>query len=176
MSIILLIAILGAIVFKFNRKPISKMVSQDNKIVQLLQNAKWYQNHWAGGVFLFLVNAVLFTATIFGLYLAIYFSISFVLLIVILLGVIGSIYSWLILKNAWQGNNSNRLRMGLVGSSFYAVLTLVLVFMWITLKPAYPGEDTFMGGIGLVFGIFLTIIAFSTCLIVTSYSKQQEAN
>ncbi|OAB32846.1 hypothetical protein [Paenibacillus glacialis] len=176
MSIILLIAILGAIVFKFNKKPISKIISKDNKVVQLLQNAKWYQNPWAGGVFLFLVNAVLFTFTIFGLYLAIYFSKSFVLLIVILLGVIGSIYSWLILNNAWQGTKRNRMKMGLVGSSFYALLTLVVVYLWATLKPAYSGEDTFMSGMGFVFGIFLTIIAFSTCLVVTNYSKQQEAN
>ncbi len=176
MSLIVLVGILGILVVKFYKKPLAKIVSNDNKMVQQLKNASWYQNHWVGGVVLFVVNTVLFTSTVFGLYLAIFFSMSFILLIAILFGVIGSIYSWSILNNAWQGTKRNRLKMGLVGSSFYALLTLALAYLWVTLKPSNPGEDTFMGGIGLVFGMIVTLVAFTVCFIVTSYSKKEEDN
>ncbi|OAB33494.1 hypothetical protein PMSM_15845 [Paenibacillus macquariensis subsp. macquariensis] len=174
MTLILLMGILVILVVKFNKKPITKIVRNDNKMVQRLRITKWYQNHWLGGVFLFVVNSVLFSSTLFGIYLAIYFSMSFLLLLVILFGVIGSIYSWLILNNAWQGSKGNRVKMGLVGSGFYALLALILVYLWLTLKPTYPGEDTFMGGIGILFGIIATMVAFSTCFVVTSYSKNEE--
>jgi len=129
MTLILLMGILVILVVKFNEKPITKIVRNDNKMVQRLRNTKWYQNHWMGGVFLFVVNTVLFSSTLFGIYLAIYFSMSLLLLIVILFGVIVSIYTWLILNKAWQGSEGNRVKMGLVGSGFYALLALVLVYL-----------------------------------------------
>jgi hypothetical protein len=171
--LILFIGILGALVVIFLKKPITRMIGDDYKVVYKLKNAKWFQNHWLGGIFLFAVNAVLFFSTGLALYLLLYFSIPFVHLIVMILAVIGSIFSWVLINHAWQGTKSNRLKMGFLGSSFYVFLTLVFSYQLVTLKSSYSNEDTCMGGvIGLVFGIIVTTVAFITCFTITGFSKK----
>lgn len=84
----------------------------------------------------------------------------------------GSIFSWVLINNAWQGTKRNRLKVGAVGSSFYIFLTFIFAYWFVTLKPSYPGEDTFMGAIGLIFAIIVTTVAFITCFVITGFSKR----
>jgi hypothetical protein len=172
-TLILFIGILGVLVVIFLKKLITGMIGDDYKVVHNLKSAKWFQNHWLGGIFLFAINVVLFFSTGLVLYLLLYFSIPFVHLIVMILAVIVSIFSWVLINHAWQGTKSNRLKMGFLGSSFYVFLTLVLAYQLVTLKSSYPNEDACMGGIiGLVFGIIVTTVAFITCFTITGFSKK----
>ncbi|MEC5186639.1 hypothetical protein GGQ77_000370 [Geobacillus thermodenitrificans] len=61
-------------------------------MVYKLKSAKWFQNHWLGGIFLFAINVVLFFSTGLVLYLLLYFPIPFVHLTVMILAVTGSIF------------------------------------------------------------------------------------
>jgi hypothetical protein len=142
---ILFLGILGVLVVIFLKKSITGMIGDDYKVVHKLKSAKWFQNHWIGGIFLFAINAVLFFSTGLVLYLLLYFSIPFVHLIVMILAVIVSIFSWVLINHAWEGTKSNRLKMGFLGSSFYVLLTFVLAYQLVTLKFSYPNEDACMG-------------------------------
>jgi hypothetical protein len=173
MSLILFLGILGVLMVIILKKPITGVIGGDYKVVHKLKSAKWFQNHWFGGIFLFAINAVLFFSTGLVLYLLSYFSIPFVHLIVMFLAVVGSIFSWIFINHAWQGAKINRLKMGFLGSSFYVFLTLVLAYQLVTLKSSYSNEDACMGGIiGLVFGIIVTTVAFITCFTITGFSKK----
>jgi hypothetical protein len=52
---------------------------------------------------------------------------------------------WVLINHAWQGTQSNRLKMGFLGSSFYAFLAFALAYQLVTLKSSYPNENTCMG-------------------------------
>jgi hypothetical protein len=112
----------------------------------------------------------------FILYLLAYFRIPFVHIIIMFIAVIVSVFFWITINKIWQGSKTNRLKMGLVGSSFYMILSLVFIYWLVTLKPSYPGEDTFMSAIGLLLGIIVTAVAFITCFILIGFSKNENTN
>lgn len=85
-------------------------------------------------------------------------------------------FLWIIINKTWQGTRKNRLKMATVGSSFYMILSLILIYMLVTLEPAYPGDDPFMRAIGLFMGIVVTTVAFISCLIFTGFSIKKEVN
>lgn len=172
MSLILLIGLLGVLLVIFFKRPIIDMLGKDNKLVHKLKNPMWFQNYWLSGIFLFVMNAVLFFSTGLVLYILMYFLIPYVHLLVMFCAVIGSIFLWVLINKAWQGTKRNRLKIGIVGSSFYIFLTFIFIYWLVTLKPSYPGDDTFMGAIGLVFAIIVTTVAFITCFVITGFQKE----
>lgn len=173
MSFILLIGVVGVsfvILFKNN---IIGIVGEDFKLVLMLKHTTWFHNHWLAGGLLFFMNAILFFLTCLLIYLLTHTLILFIHLFVILIAVIGSIFLWILFNKAWQGSKTNRLKMGMVGSSFYFFLFLIFVFMFVTLKPSYPGEDIFMRSIGLIFAITVSFVAFITCFVFTGFTQKK---
>lgn len=65
---------------------------------------------------------------------------------------------------------------GALGSSFYMLLTLVLVYWLVTLKPSLPGDDPFMKAVGLVIAIIVTAVAGMTCFTITGLSIKENGN
>jgi hypothetical protein len=171
MTLTLLIGVLGMLIVIFSKNSLIDAIRNNNKLVYKLKNAKWFQNHLLSGLFLFIMNAILFFLTVIILYVLMYLVIPFAHILVMFLAVISSIFLWIVMNQAWQGTKRNRLKMGIVGSSFYVLLTVIFLFWLVTLKPSYPGEDTFMGAIGLVFAIIVSLVAFTTCLVITGFSK-----
>jgi hypothetical protein len=113
--------------------------------------------------------------SVFVIYVLMYFLIPFAHLFVMFMAVVGSIYLWSIINRACQGTKRDRLKMGVIGSSFYFFITLIFVYWLLTLQPAYPGDDTFMGAIGLFFGIIVSVVAFTSCLVITGFSRRKIA-
>lgn len=178
MSLILFlfIGLSGVFFIIFIKRPLIDIVGDNINLIHKLKNAKWFQNHWLSGIFLFVMNAVLFFSTALLLYVLMYFLIPYVHLLVMIFAVIGSLFLWIIINKAWQGTKRNRLKMGAVGSSFYIILSLLFIYMLVTLKPSYTGEDTFMGAIGLILGIVVTTVAFISCFVFTGYSNKKVVN
>ncbi len=172
MALILLIGLLGVGLVLFFQRPIIDMLSEDHTLVHKLKDSTWFQNHWLSGIFLFLMNGFLFFSTGLVLYLSMYLFIPYVHLLVMFCAVIASIFLWILIHKAWQGTKRNRLKIGMIGSSFYIFLTCIFIYWLMTLKPSYPGEDTFMGAIGLVFAIIVTAIAFITCFVITGFQRE----
>jgi len=175
MTSILFIGLLGVLFVIVFKRPILGNLGRNNKWVHKLKNVKWFQNHWLAGLFLFVMNAVLFLLTGIVLRILGYFVIPYVHLLIMFLAVIGSIYLWGLIHNAWEGSKRNRMKLGALGSSFYMLLTFTFVYWFVTLKPSYPGEDTFMRAISLLFAIIVAAVAFITCFIMTGFSKKKEA-
>ncbi|WP_240689009.1 hypothetical protein [Ammoniphilus sp. YIM 78166] len=174
MSLLILMGIIGVFVMIILRRSILFRVGKNNKFVQILQKTKWYQNHWFGGGFLFLINAVLFAGSLLVLYLTTRLSIPFLHIIIMIGAVISSIFLWTSMNCGWQGSKENRLKMGLLGSSFFIVFALYCVYKMITLEPSFPGDDTFMAFIGLLFALIVTTVAFFTCLILVGLPNQRK--
>ncbi|MFX3660984.1 MAG: hypothetical protein ACE3JN_13090 [Ectobacillus sp.] len=172
MSLFLLIGVMGIIFVLFLKRPLMNAIGKDNKFVYMLKDAKWFQNHWIAGIFLFGLNAVFFFLTVLLLYIVMYLLIPFVHLFVMFFAVIGSIYVWILINKAWKGTKSNRWKMGAVGSSFYIFMTCIFAFLLVNLKPAYPGDDIFMGAIVLIFAIIVTLVAFIACFVMMGFSKE----
>jgi hypothetical protein len=145
----------------------------ESQILRKFMNSNWFKNHWKAGVFLFLANASLLSIVIVVSLLFIYLKTPFIHLAVAILAVIFSILLWVQINKGWQGSKAKRLIMGLIGSSFYLILTCIFMYRLLTLKPSYPGDDTFMASIGLMFVITVSTVAFVTCLIITGFEKRQ---
>lgn len=172
MSILLSIGLLCMILLILLRRSIIGALRIENHVIlQQLSKAKWYRNPWLGGLFLFVLNAMLFGGTLLALYITTRFFIPYVHMIIMLVAVLLSVYMWSILGKAWQGGRGERFKMGIVGGSFYLLLALLCTYGLITLEPTYPGEDTFMSAIGFIFGIVVTTVAFVVCLMFTGFSR-----
>nr|WP_245203841.1 hypothetical protein [Ammoniphilus resinae] len=172
MTLFLFVGLLTVFFTLLFKRPLIDTLGE-NTLVHKLHNANWFQNHWLSGVFLFVMNAALFFLTGLILYGVTYLSIPFIHLLIIILAVIGSIFLWITINQAWQGTNRNRLKMGFVGSSFYGALTLLFAYWLVTLEPSYPDEDCFMDAIGLVLGIIVTTVAFLSCLMITGFAHKK---
>jgi len=173
MSLIIVIGLLGVILVVILKRPIIAMRGNHNRLVGKLQQAKWFENHWLAGMFLFLLNAVLFALTYLLLSVLMFFFIPFMHFVVMAFAVIGSMVLWLVIHKAWEGSNKDRLKLGALGSSFYMLLTLVFVYWLVTLKPSFPGDDSFMKAVGLVIAIIVTAVAGMTCFTITGLSIRE---
>lgn len=176
LSLIVLIGIMGVFFFILFRNPLMGMMGENNSMVNLLKNKKWFQNHWLSGSFLFLMNAVLFFLTGLILYGIMFLTIPFLHLLVMALAVVISIVLWMTMNQAWQGEKRDRIKLAAVGSSFYFLLTILFVYQFATLEPAFEGDDPFMRGIGLMFGMIVTTVAFVTCIIITGFSNRRDGS
>ena len=121
-TLFLLMGILGVLLILLMKRPIIARIGDNTKWVHKLKQAKWFQNHWYAGLFLFTMNAVLFISTGLLLYMSMYFDVPFIHLLVITFAVIGSFLLWGIVHKAWQSTNKDRLKMATVGSGFYVIV------------------------------------------------------
>jgi hypothetical protein len=159
-----LLSVLILIVFS---NSILEVLREKNHLEYFLRGKKVFQHYWLAGIILFLMNALVFFLTMIILYVIQSFSIPFMHLVVMLLAVASSIYFWLLVNLNWQGEAKDRIKVGVIGSSFYLFLTVFFIFKYVTIKPMFPGDDTFMKSIGFMFGIMITSVAFVTCFSLT---------
>jgi len=157
----------------FFRSSIVSRISENNILLKWLQSSKWFQKSLLAGMFLFLINAVLFMSTMGILFGMMKFLIPYVHFVVMIAGVVVSIWLWSIINSACRSSNKGRIIMASVGSSFYFILTVLFVYMYATVEPYYPGEDTFMRALGLSLGGVVAAVACITCFAITGFSKQQ---
>lgn len=176
LTLLLFMGLIGVFFLTFLKTPLINLFGEDHILIFNLKNAGWFQIYWLAGMFLFIMNGILFFSTALLIYVLSYFLIPYVYLFVMVLAVIGSIFLWIIINKAWQGTRSNCLKMAAVGSSFYLILSLILIYMLVTLEPSYPGDDTLMRAIGIVMGIVVTTVAFISCFIFTGFSNKKEMN
>jgi hypothetical protein len=151
-------------------KQIARLKIFDSKVMERLSKRKWFKNPWKTGTFLFIVNAFLFVTTALFLYIVSLLFIPFLHLLIMLAAMLVSLYLWVLISRYWEGTRFNRYKMGLVGSSFYGILSLIILYRYLNLKPAFPGDDIFMAALGLFFALIVTTVAFITCFSITSFT------
>lgn len=174
MTLFLLVGILLIIIVGINRNKLVNLIGSNNRSVKKLSSYDWFQNPWKSGLFLFVLNGVLFGSTFLILIGLGFLTIPYIHLFIMFGAVIVSLVAWIMILNAWNGDKKGRLLRGFIGSSFYLILTLVFIYMIITLEPQFPGDDTFMAFIGLVMAITVTLTAFITCFLFTGLFERKE--
>lgn len=146
---------------------------QDSKLIEKLRKSRWLKNHWICGLFLFSVNALLFFSVGLILYIIIlYLTFPFLHLLVMIVAVIVSFYCWIIFHKIWDGTNKNRFIMGMIGSSFYAIMALIFYYKYVTIEPSFPGDDVFMAALGQWIAMIVTTVAFISCIVMTAIPKR----
>ncbi|WP_077619134.1 hypothetical protein [Bacillus sinesaloumensis] len=174
MTIILLLGVCLLILTGIYRERLVRLVGPSNRLVKKLSGYRWFQNPWLSGGFLFVLNGVLFGATLLILYGLSFLLIPYIHLFIMVGAVVVSLGAWIIIQHAWIGERKGQLLRGFIGSSFYLILTLVFIYMIATLEPQFPGDDTFMAFIGLVMAIVVTSGAFITCFLFTGLMTRRE--
>ncbi|WP_419465901.1 hypothetical protein [Bacillus spongiae] len=168
---IFLLGFIGLLLVIIFRGSIINLVSHDNWLVCKLKTAIWFQNARFGGMFLFIINAILFFTTGLILFGLTFLTIPFLHLFIIIFAVLGSLYFWISVHKAWIGTRQGRLMLGIIGSSFYIILTIIFIYKIVTLTPSYPGEDVTMIFIGWMMAITVTGVAAIMCFFSTGFSN-----
>ncbi|MFS0574544.1 hypothetical protein AB1K83_02855 [Sporosarcina sp. 179-K 3D1 HS] len=176
MSILLVLGSFLIVIFLLNKQAFFQMTSTNTFLVQKLSNARWFHNQWYSGIFLFFLNAILFSVAVLLILLSGKLTIPYLHLAIMLLATIVSIYLWLSIHHAEEKGKRERVIMSAIGSSFYLLLLAVFVYMIVNLGPGTPENDTFMAFIGLLFASFVSFIALITCFCITGLSKKQYKN
>ncbi|WP_409300444.1 hypothetical protein [Peribacillus sp. SCS-155] len=122
-----------------------------------------FHRPWQCGIVLFGINFILF-GSIVGSLLS---HINIPIIALAFIGLAGSMLAWTYLTVKWQGTQKDKRKMSFIGSSFYLVMALLFVYRYFTIKPSYPGDDLFMAYLGLEMGIFVALVAFVTCFLIT---------
>lgn len=172
MSILLVLGIVCIGVLLVNRHQIIGFMRDDSYMVRMLSASSWFQNHWYSGMFLFVLNAMLFGLTLLSIFLLGKLQVPFLHLFIMILAVFSSFYLWASIHQAWRGGRRERFIQGLMGSSVYLLLTLFFGWMLISLEADTPYHDSFMEWIGLVFGMLVSFVAFVTCLCMTGLTSK----
>ncbi|WP_419883911.1 hypothetical protein ACN6MY_10735 [Peribacillus sp. B-H-3] len=144
----------------------------DNAIC-LLSRQSWFQGPWLSGLFLFAVNALLFSSAVLLFYSLIFIQIPYFHIAVMGFAVYVSILAWFSIGKSFDGTRRNQLKMGLIGSSFYVLVSALIIYKECHLKPVYPGDDTFMAVIGLLAALIVSAVAFIVCLVFTAFSGKR---
>lgn len=171
MTLLFLLGLIGVGLILIFKSSVVSFLGENNKFGMILQNSGWFHNFWISGLFLFFMNGILFFLTCFVLYILMSFLIPYVHMIVMVVAVITSLVLWSIVNKAWRGKKKDQLKMASIGSSFYLILTIIFLYKYVTIEPYFPGEDTFMRALGLFLAILVSFVAFTTCFIITGFSK-----
>ncbi|MBM4764597.1 hypothetical protein [Bacillus sp. B15-48] len=174
MTLYLFVGFIVVLILLLNRNLVLKLISSDSILVRKLSGANWFQNPWKSGEFLFVLNALLFSSALLLIFGAGFLLIPFLHLFVMIAAVLSSLYLWIVIHKSWRGEWKERLLQGLIGSSFYLVLTLLFTYMIFNIEPDTPYDDNFMQFIGLFIGIFVTLVAFITCFCITGFSSKKQ--
>jgi len=157
----------------FKRPIIEKL--RNHTLVRRLSRAEWFESHWYAGIFLFLMNVLLGAVTLGLLTLITMLTVPYLHLLLMLLAVAASLYLWMCVSIAWEGEKRDRLKMAIIGSSWYLLLTIAMVTGLMNLEPSSPEMDNFMAAVGFVFGIIVSVVAFTYCFLITGFwNKPQE--
>lgn len=175
MTIFLMLGLLMVVVISSFRNKLMTIVGPKNRIVKKLSSYGWFQNPWFSGLFLFVLNAILFGSTFLILYGLGFLTVPYIHLFIMFGAVIVSLLAWIVILNAWNGDKKGRILRGFIGSSFYLILTLVFTYMIVTLEPKFPGDDTFMAFIGLAMAFIVTLVAFITCFLFTGMIERKRS-
>lgn len=60
LTFFLFIGIILIFFVTLNTRPLLNLLGEDNFLISKLKNAVWFQNYWLAGMFLFIMNALLF--------------------------------------------------------------------------------------------------------------------
>ncbi|QCR31316.1 hypothetical protein [Lysinibacillus sp. SGAir0095] len=163
---------IGVLFILFFRSAIAESISGNNVLVKRLQKLQGFQKSYLAGFMLFLVNAILFMGCLLILYGLTLVFIPYVHFIVMIIGIVLSIWFWMEFNIAWIGSKKGRIILASIGSSFYFGLTILFVYMYVGIEPYYPGEDTFMRALGLALASIVTAVACITCFVITGFSNR----
>ncbi len=141
-------------------------------IVQKIAEKQWFHHKWRSGLFLFVLNAVLFLFAIGLIFLSGLLMVPYLHILVMLSATLTSIYLWIAIRVSVQRPKKDQLVMGLLGSSFYVILFLIFLYLFMTLGPATLEHDTFMDAIGLMLGMVVAFVAWMTCFFITAFQKK----
>jgi len=172
-SAIFLLGIVCVLIITLLKNSILSKISIENKLTKKLQQTKWFQNHFLSGGFVFIMNAIFFSLVVIIIFLGSMLHIPFLLLFVMGAAPLLSIFFWSLINVSWKGSKGDRIKMASIGSSFYLLLGIFFIYKLMTLKPSYPGDDIFMAGIGLLFGIIVSLVAWITCFIFTALVRKE---
>jgi hypothetical protein len=170
-TVIILIGLVGVLVLTLFSNPLTEVISKNNKLIDSLRSNKLFHHYGATGVLMFLLNAFLFFFTMLVLYGLQWLAIPFLHIIVMFLAVGASLFVWLTINLAWQGEAKDRLKVGVIGSSFYFFLTAFFLYKYVTIEPMFPGDDPFMRAIGFLFAVIVALVAFVTCFFLTGFVR-----
>lgn len=171
MTLFFLIGLIFIALILFFRSSLFHLVRENSRFVRSLQNAKWFQNVWLAGLFLFLINTILFGFTGLVLYILTLFTFPYIHFIVMIFAVVVSILFWMVVNKACR---ENRLKIAAIGSSFYLLLTLIILYFYVNIEPFYPGEDTFMRALGLSLAMMVTFVAWISCFVITGLTNKTQ--
>lgn len=162
MTLMLGLGLIG--LFFFMRR--SRKKAYSIKWITSLNKYSWFQNSWSIGVFLFGMNLVLFGTTALVLFAITFMMIPYIHLVIMVAATVASILVWQSIVYAREWMKGERLKAGMVGSSFYLFLFLFILYKSVTYVPQYPGEDGFMAFIGFFLGLLVTGMAFVICFVM----------
>ncbi|RST58550.1 hypothetical protein [Siminovitchia terrae] len=165
------IGILIIIMILIKKQSLIEIVG-NHLIVKKLSEKQWFHHKWKSGLFLFVLNAVLFLLAVGLIFLSGLFMIPYLHILIILAATLTSIYLWIAMRVSVQRPKKDQLVMGLVGSSFYVILFLIFLYLFMILEPATPEHDTFMAAIGLMLGMVVSFVAWMTCFFITAFQKK----
>lgn len=171
-SLLLILGFLFVVLILLNKQTFVNLLDTQTFLVEKLSNLKWFQNEWLSGIFIFLVNAILFSLAVLIIFLSSMLNIPYIHIVIMFGATIVSIYFWIAVHRAGNKQRRERLIMGSVGSSFYLFLLLGFIYMIATLEQATPENDPFMAFIGLVFASFVSFVAMITCFRLTGLSRR----
>ncbi|MCA1060641.1 hypothetical protein LCL96_17025 [Rossellomorea aquimaris] len=165
MTLMLLLGMIG--LFFFVKR--SSENTYSIKWITSLDKYEWFQNPWLIGVFLFVINLILFGTTALVLYGITYLMIPYIHLVIMVAATVTSILVWQSLVYAREWMKGERWKAGMTGSSFYLLLFLYILYEWNTYVPIYPGEDEFMSSLGFFIGELVTGMAFLICFVMVVF-------
>src|SRR5699024_6627470 len=148
-------------------------IRSDSFLVKKLSSATWFKSPWKSGLFLFVLNTVLFSVSLLLIIGVGYLQIPFIHLFVMAAAVLVSFYLWNIVYICWEGTSKCRLMQGFIGSVFYLILTINFIYMIVTMDPEMPEEDSFMGFIVFSMGGFVTLVAYIACFFTTGFTAKK---
>lgn len=161
------IGILLVMIVLIRKNTLMRRIDGGHWAVRKMMEQNWIHNQWVSGLFLFVLNMVIFGAFIFLFFVSGWLMIPYIHLVIMLGATILSIYLWMAVRVSCRFEKRKQVITGFIGSGFYLMLFIVLFYQFWTLDPGTPEQDTFMAAIGLMFGMVASAVAWLVCFLIT---------
>jgi hypothetical protein len=131
------------------------------------QSTEWFQNPIYSGGFIFFMNAIYFSIALLLIFILNKTGLHFLYFLIVFAVMFLSIWFWCLINVSWKGSKSDRIKMAIIGSSFYLFVGLFFLYKFMNLKSSHTSI-----GFGLLLGTIVSVIGCITCFLFTALEKK----
>ncbi|OEF95715.1 hypothetical protein [Desulfuribacillus alkaliarsenatis] len=145
-----------------------------SKALNELAKKQWFSDVWKSGITLFLLNLITAGFSLVMFILITYLDLSILFLFVGSIGILVTVFAWIVFRSLWTGSKKERFVSALIGTSFYIIAAIfIIIYIW-QIDQNLNNDSIGPRVFALYIALYLSINAGSMCIVTVGLPSNHD--